>query len=448
MTADTIPAVLDQAADRFGDAEAIVGDDVRLSFADLALRVDEAARAFVVSGLDVGDRVGIWASNSAEWAIAALSAYRAGGVVVTLNTRFKGAEARDIIERSGCRFLFTETGFLDTDHLAELGTTPDCVQEVVVLRGETPAAATPFDRFVARATGADRDAAARRCAALGPDDLSDLLFTSGTTGRPKGAMLRHGASVRMFTTWSELVGLTDTDRYLIVNPFFHTFGLKAGILACLLTGATMYPHAVFDIPEVIRCVADERITMLPGPPAIYQSLLDHPEAAEHDLSSLRLAVTGAATVPVDMIRRMYDELGFETVVTGYGLTESTGVVTMCRHDDDPETIATTCGRPIPGIEVRLIDDRGAVVEPGVPGEILVRGADLMAGYFEDPDATAEAIDRDGWLHTGDIGVLDQRGYLRITDRKKDMFIVGGFNAYPAEIENLMMSGIPRSPRWR
>jgi acyl-CoA synthetase (AMP-forming)/AMP-acid ligase II len=439
MTAATIPAVLDQAAERFGDAEALVDGDVRLSFADLTVRVDEVARAFVASGLEAGDRVGIWASNSAEWAIAALAAYRAGGVLVTLNTRFKGTEARDLIERSGCRFLFTETGFLDTDHLTELGPAPDCVQEIVVLRGKSPATATSFDRFVARAPEADVRAAELRSDALGPDDVSDILFTSGTTGRPKGAMLRHGASVRVFTTWAEVVGLRDSDRYLIVNPFFHTFGLKAGILACLLTGATMYPHAVFDIPDVIRRIADERITMLPGPPAIYQSLLDHPEAAEHDLSSLRLAVTGAANVPVEMIRRMYDDLGFETVVTGYGLTESTGVVTMCRHDDDPETIATTCGRPIPGIEVRLIDDTGAVVPPGGPGEILVRGSDLMAGYFEDPDATAEAIDGEGWLHTGDIGVLDERGYLRITDRKKDMFIVGGFNAYPAEIENLMMS---------
>jgi len=438
VTAETIPAVVDDAARRFGAAEALVDGDLRLSFVELKERVDEAARAFVAAGLEPGDRVAFWASNSAEWAIAALAAYRAGGIVVTLNTRFKASEARDILERSRTRILLTEVGFLDTDFLGQLGDPPDCVEEVVVLRGVPTTEVTSFAAFLDRADEVEPDVAAGRAHAIDGDDVSDLLFTSGTTGAPKGAMLRHGASVRVFTTWAQVVGLRSDDRYLIVNPFFHTFGLKAGILACLLTGATMYPHPVFDVPQVMRRVSDERITMLPGPPAIYQSILDHRDAATQDLTSLRLAVTGAATVPVEMVARMYDELGFETVVTGYGLTESTGVVTMCRHDDDPETIATTCGRPIDGVEVIVVDDAGNALPTGEPGEVLVRGRDLMAGYFEDPTATAEAIDPEGWLHTGDIGVLDERGYLRITDRKKDMFIVGGFNAYPAEIENMLM----------
>jgi acyl-CoA synthetase (AMP-forming)/AMP-acid ligase II len=251
-------------------------------------------------------------------------------------------------------------------------------------------------------------------------------------------MLRHEASVRAFTAWSTVVGLQEGDRYLVINPFFHTFGLKAGILACLVKGATIVPHPTFDVPSVMRRVDEERITMLPGAPAIYQTILDHPDLHRFDLSSLRLAVTGAATVPVEMIRRMASELTFTSIVTGYGLTECTGIVTMCRHTDDPETIANTAGRPIPDVEVRAVDEAGIDVPAGRPGEVVVRGYNVMAGYIGDPEATESAIDADGWLHTGDIGVFDADGNLRITDRLKDMFIVGGFNAYPAEIENMMM----------
>jgi acyl-CoA synthetase (AMP-forming)/AMP-acid ligase II len=177
--------------------------------------------------------------------------------------------------------------------------------------------------------------------------------------------------------------------------------------------------------------------MLPGPPTLYQTILNHPDRTSLDTSSLRLAVTGAAAIPVSLVERMWSDLGFSTVITGYGLTEACGIATMCRHDDDAETIATTSGRAIPGVEVQVVDDAGSPLPAGEPGEITVRGYNVMAGYFEDPDQTADTIDADGWLHTGDIGVIDERGYVRITDRKKDMFIVGGFNAYPAEIESLL-----------
>jgi acyl-CoA synthetase (AMP-forming)/AMP-acid ligase II len=235
------------------------------------------------------------------------------------------------------------------------------------------------------------------------------------------------------------VGLRHGDRYLIINPFFHAFGLKAGILASLIKGATIIPHAVFDVPSVMQRVAEERVSMLPGPPAIYQTILDHPDLASFDLSTLRLAVTGSATVPVEMIRRMRRELPFQNIVTGYGLTETHGISTMCRHDDDDETIAFTAGRPIPGMELRIVDDKGRDLAVGQPGEVLLRGYNLMTGYYDEPEATATTISPDGWLATGDIGVVDDRGNLRITDRSKDMFITGGFNAYPAEIENILMN---------
>jgi acyl-CoA synthetase (AMP-forming)/AMP-acid ligase II len=245
--------------------------------------------------------------------------------------------------------------------------------------------------------------------------------------------------VRAYDTWADVVGLRHGDRYLIINPFFHAFGLKAGILASLIKGATIIPHAVFDVPSVMQRVAEERVSMLPGPPAIYQTILDHPDLASFDLSTLRLAVTGSATVPVEMIRRMRRELPFQNIVTGYGLTETHGISTMCRHDDDDETIAFTAGRPIPGMELRIVDDKGRDLAVGQPGEVLLRGYNLMTGYYDEPEATATTISADGWLATGDIGVVDDRGNLRITDRSKDMFITGGFNAYPAEIENILMN---------
>ncbi|TNF35935.1 MAG: fatty acid--CoA ligase, partial [Gammaproteobacteria bacterium] len=264
-------------------------------------------------------------------------------------------------------------------------------------------------------------------------------FTSGTTGKPKGVMCAHGQNIQVFETWDKAVGLGRGDNYLIINPFFHTFGYKAGWLACFIVGAKALPVASFDLDEVLTMIERDRVSVLPGPPTIYQSLLMHPKRDEYDLSSLKLAVTGAASVPVELVQRMRSDLGFGTVITAYGLTESCGMVSICQRDDDPQTIATTSGRAIPGVEVRCVDSEGREVPRGEPGEICVRGYNVMQGYFDNPQATAEAIDSDGWLHTGDIGVMDERGYLRITDRLKDMFIVGGFNCYPAEIEGALLT---------
>jgi acyl-CoA synthetase (AMP-forming)/AMP-acid ligase II len=234
-----------------------------------------------------------------------------------------------------------------------------------------------------------------------------------------------------------MTGLRADDRYLMVNPYFHMFGLKAGILACLVSGATMYPEPVFDVGRTLSRVAEEGITVFPGAPTIYQSILDHPERDRFDLSSLRVAVTGAADIPVALIRRMAAELPFSTIITGYGLTEA-GTVTATSPDDDAETIATTVGRARPGYEVRTVGADLLDVGAGEPGEVLVRSATVMARYLDDPVATAEALTAEGWLRTGDLGVLDEGGGLRIVGRSKDMFIVGGFNAYPAEIENALL----------
>ena len=417
----SVPGLVRSAVERFGDREAIVDGDTRLTFAELGDLGRQAGEALVASGIAPGDRVAIWAPNIHEWVVALIGIHSAGAVLVPINTRFKGEEAAHVLSASGARLLFTVQGFLGTDYVGMLRATGVDVH-TVVLRGDVPEGMTSWAEFLDRAAGA-------ALPEVGPDDLSDIIFTSGTTGKPKGVMSTHGQTLRAFADWSDIIGLAEGDRYLIVNPFFHTFGYKAGIVASLMRGATMVPHAVFDPATVLQRIPEEQISMLPGPPALYQAILNDPKLAGADTSSLRLAATGAAVIPVELVERMKKELGFDTVVTAYGLTECTGVATVCRHDDDAETIATTSGRAIPDVEVKLADD----------GEILVRGYNVMQGYFNDAEQTAEAIDGEGWLHTGDVGEMDERGYVRITDRKKDMYIVGGFNAYPAEIENLLLA---------
>jgi HIP---CoA ligase len=415
LTGGTIPGLVDDAARNFGDAEAVVDGERRVSFAELAGLVRRAAGGCVAAGVHHGDRVAIWGPNSLEWVVAALGALTAGAAIVPLNTRFKAEEAGYILDRSGAALTFVSPPFLGNDYPAMLGARPSVLLDEALWSSYDETALVP----------------------VGPDDTGDIIFTSGTTGRPKGVVTTHAQTLRVFETWADVVGLRAGDRYLVVNPFFHTFGYKAGVIACLLRGATIVPQPVFDVPTTLELVDREHITVLPGPPTLYQSILDAPGRGEHDLSKLRLAVTGAAVVPVALVERMRSELTFQTVLTAYGLTESTGTVTMCRRDDDPVTIATTSGRAIPDTEVRVVARDGAPVATGEPGEVVVRGYNVMQGYFEDPEATAQAIDADGWLHTGDIGVLDERGNLRITDRLKDMYVVGGFNAYPAEIEQVL-----------
>ncbi|GGU18020.1 acyl-CoA synthetase [Lentzea flava] len=402
----TVSAVLDRAASLFGDAEALVDGDVRLTYTALRAQVHTTARALIGMGVQPGDRVALCAPNSRHWVVAALGAVHAGAALVPINTRFTAAETLDVLRRSKARAFLVESEFLGRDRLAEL-------------RGED------LPEIIVRLP-ADWVDWATNLPSLDPDQLCDVMFTSGTTGRSKGAMSAHRQSLGVAEAWASCGELSSSDRYLIVNPFFHTFGYKAGILASLLRGATIVPQQVFDVTETMRLIEQERITVLPGPPTIYQSLLDHPDRKSYDLSSLRLAVTGAAVVPVTLVERMQSELSFSTVLTAYGLTEAV-VATMCRPDDSPETVAHTCGRPLADFELKL----------GEKDEVLLRGPNVMLGYLDDPEATAAAIDPDGWLHTGDVGRIDERGYLSITDRLKDMYICGGFNVYPAEIEQAL-----------
>jgi len=440
----TIPAMVREAARRWDDADAVVDGDRRTSFADLRDRVDDAARGLLATGIEPGDRVAVWAPNSTEWIVAALGITTAGGVLVPINTRFKGSEAAYILARSGARALFTVRGFLDTDYpalLARADVALPALERTILVAGETNAATIPWDDFVAIGETVPAAALDARVEALTADDPGDVVFTSGTTGRPKGVVMTHGQTLRAYLDWCDWADLRPGDRYLIANPFFHIFGYKAGCLACLMRGATNFPLAVFDPAVVLEIVERERISVLPGPPTIYHSLLEHPDRTRRDISSLRVGVTGAADIPVELIRRVREDLPFERILTGYGLTEA-GTVTGSKPDDDFEHIASTVGVAWPGFEVRIVTDAGTDAATGEPGEVVVRGETVTRGYLDDPEATSAAIDPKGWLHTGDLGTIDGDGYVRIVGRIKDMFIVGGFNAYPAEIENQLL----RHPR--
>lgn len=432
----SVPGLVRDAAGRYGQREAVVDGRTRVTYADLGERVERAAAACIASGVAKGDRVAIWAPNTLDWIVSALGAVTAGAVLVPLNTRFKGAEAADVLRRSRARLLFVTGTFLGTSYVASLrradGELPD-LEQIVVLADCAPDAPRyrAWKDFLAGGDAITSAAVRARADTVTGADPSDIVYTSGTTGRPKGAVITHAQTLRCYDLWSDIAGLREGDRYLIVNPFFHTFGYKAGVIACLTRGATMVPQSVFNVDTVLANIAAERISVLPGPPTLHQSLLDHPARDQHDLSALRLVVTGAAVVPLRLVERLRGELGVPTVLTAYGLSEASGIVTMCRRGDAPSVIATTSGRAIPGTEVRV------AAPPGEPGEILVRGHNVMRAYFEDPAETSRALTPDGWLHTGDVGVLDAAGNLRITDRIKDMFIVGGFNAYPAEIEQLL-----------
>jgi acyl-CoA synthetase (AMP-forming)/AMP-acid ligase II len=428
---ETIPHAAKAAGEQWPDATGLIEGDRQLTFAELWSDARASASAFLACGIGHGDRVAIWAPNCREWILATLGAHIVGATVVPLNTRFKGQEAAEILRRSRSRLVFAPRNFLDTDYKALLAgeDLPDLMEMIYTDTG--------FDAFLARGIGADDPAVDAAFARLSGDDVSDIIFTSGTTGRPKGVLTTHRQAVQIFGDWAVRVDLREGDRYLIVNPFFHTFGYKAGWVPCFVRGATIVPMAMFDGKELVRQIEKNRISFLPGPPTIYLTLLQELTGDKaRDFSSLRVAVTGAAPVAPSLVERMRGELGMSNIVNGYGMTEC-GAIAMTCQGDDAETIANTCGYPMPGLEVRCVDDAGHEVPRGEAGEFLVRGQSVMKGYLDDPQATAEAIDGDGWLHTGDIGTIDARGYLNITDRKKDMYISGGFNCYPAEIEKLL-----------
>jgi acyl-CoA synthetase (AMP-forming)/AMP-acid ligase II len=429
----TLPELIAHVADLHGDTPFVVGEDGRsTSFAGFRRRVDRLARALVAHGIEHGDRVAIWAPNSPEWMMAASAIESVGAVMVPINTRFKGGEALYTLGKTRARILFTVRSFLGSDYAAMLIQAGDGAGD-----GRPVAALSNLQDILFLDDDALATFEAQQCseteladciAAVGPDSIADILFTSGTTGFPKGAMHNHGQALWMVANWNRSNDLRAGDRMVIINPFFHSFGYRSGWVSALAAGITVFPVASFDAEAVLRLIERERISVLMGPPTIFTSLMEHPRFRSYDISSLRVGHTGAANVPVELIRAGREVFGFDLFLTSFGQTESTALVTVNYPDSDFETIARTVGVPLPGVEVRIADDSG---------ELLVRGPNVMQGYFEDPEQTAATIDADGWLHTGDVACVNPNGTVRILDRLKDVVIVGGFNAYPAEMENVL-----------
>lgn len=434
--------LLDLAADRWKDRAYLIDGQMTLTFGDTRQLVRNMSASLLKLGVSAGDRVAIWAPNCWQWVIGALATHYIGATLVTLNTRYRGHEAAQILKLSGASTLITISEFLGTCFPALLAE-EDCgaLRNTIVINGDGPSA---FDAILSAGRtaleSADQNAEqavslARH--AVSSHDISDVLFTSGTTGTPKGVMTRHDQNLRAFSSFTEILGLDERDRYLIINPFFHSFGYKAGWLSCLLVGAEAHPMAVFDAERVIELIRDRQITCMPGPPTLFHTLINHPGLHADDIESLTKVTTGAAVIPTELVESMWRDLGIDTVITAYGLSESCGLVSMCRRGDDASTIAHTSGRAIPDVDIAIMNTEGEVLTAGETGEIVVRGFNVMQGYLDEPAATQQAIDSEGWLHTGDVGRLDEAGNLTITDRLKDMYISGGFNCYPAEIEQLL-----------
>ena len=437
----SIPRMALASAERFGDEVAVIDGDERISFREIEDRMIAVGRSLLAKGIEPGDRVALWAPNSAGWITTALGILATGARLVPLNTRFKGQEAAYILRQCGARGLICVDGFLGIrylDMLRDADPSLPTLSTVVHLQGPELEGATSWDEFLARGAAVDEARLRRQIEAIQADDGSDVLFTSGTTGHPKGAMLRHGTSLRCYEDYNRTYQLGPGDRILIVTPFFHCFGYKAGWMVSLMAGAASVPVAVFEPEAALKTIERLRITHTAGAPTMFWALLDHPTRPQRDLSSLRRAMASAAYVPLELIERMKSELGIEQPLTGYGLTEAHAIVSKSVPDEPLEIVSNWSGQVLDDVEVRIVNDEGADVPLGDRGELLVRGYNLMDGYFGDPEATASVIDAEGWLHTGDIAYMNAERYLKVCDRKKDMYVTGGFNVAPAEVEALLM----------
>lgn len=439
----TIPGLLRDAARRHGDRPALVSQvDGAISFADLDRQADLVAKALMADGARPGDRTAVWAPNMWEWVAAAVGIQRAQGVLVPLNTRLKGGEVADVVRRGKITRMFLIGPFLGRYYPQMLRdeALPD-LRRRIVLRA-TPDQLGPdetrWEDFLAQAAQTTDSALAEREAGLRPDTPADIMFTSGTTGAPKGALFDHRRSILGGQAWVDIASQTTADRVSVFGPFSHNASYKAGWVAGLIAGSTTYWPEAYDPVSVLDLIANNKITVMSAPPTVFQEILAMPNWRDWDLSSYRFLSTGATVVPIELMKRLQAETPIREISTGYGMTECCGSATHTRPGDPMERVAYTVGTAIPGTEIRIAGPDGRSLPVGEPGEVLIRDNKLLIEYLDNPEATRAALDPDGWLHSGDVGLLDADGYLKLTDRLKDMYIVGGFNVYPAEIEKQMM----------
>jgi len=441
LLGDTIGDNLDRTAARFGDREALVDRAAgkRWNYTEFVADVDSVAVGMLRSGIAKGDRVGIWAPNCWEWVLVQYATAKIGAILVNINPAYRSHELQYVLEQAGVRMLVSASAFKTSDYAQMIATVrancPDL--EDVVLLGSPR-----WDELVEVGRAAladDRRVLTEAQSQLSPDDPINIQYTSGTTGFPKGATLSHHNVLNNGFFVGELCHYTELDRVCIPVPLYHCFGMTMGNLACTSHGATMVlPSPAFDPAATLTAVAEERCTSLYGVPTMFIAALAEPDFARYDLASLRTGIMAGSPCPVEVMKQVIDRMGMNEVSICYGMTETSPVSTQTRSDDSIERRVATVGRVGPHLEVKIVDPgTGLTVPRGVPGELCTRGYSVMLGYWDQPEKTAEAIDVARWMHTGDIGVMDEDGYVSITGRIKDMVIRGGENIYPREIEEFL-----------
>ncbi|MEN5302799.1 AMP-binding protein [Pseudomonas sp. TWI628] len=449
----TIGQAFDATVARCADGEALVvrHQGLRYSWRQLAEQVDTHARALMGLGVNSGDRVGIWAPNCAQWCILQLASAKVGAILVNINPAYRVGELEYVLRQSGCRWLVCADAFktsdyhamveelvpeLPTANLGELASErlPE-LRGVISLAANPPSGFLPWPALAERAGQISSEAFAARQQGLQFDQPVNIQYTSGTTGAPKGATLSHYNILNNGFMVGESLGLSERDRMVIPVPLYHCFGMVMANLGCITHGSTMvYPNDAFDAELTLRAVAEERASILYGVPTMFIAMLDHPSRTQLDLSPLRSGIMAGATCPIEVMRRVIDQMHMAEVQIAYGMTETSPVSLQTGPDDELELRVTTVGRTQPQLETKLVDADGCIVARGEIGELCTRGYSVMLGYWDNPQATADAIDPAGWMHSGDLAVMDEHGYVRIVGRNKDMIIRGGENIYPRELE--------------
>jgi fatty-acyl-CoA synthase len=437
----TIGQALDRAAERWGDADAIVSvaQGVRWSWRELALRADELAAAFLALGLGPGDRIGIWSPNCSEWALTQFAAARIGLILTTINPAYRTSELEFMARKVGMRAVVAAERFKTSDYVAMLEAIDvPTLQHRIKIGGGARAGWLTFDDLPGLAFDSDVDRVHAIAAELDCRDPINIQFTSGTTGLPKGATLSHRNILNNGWLVGLAQGLGPGDRVCVPVPLYHCFGMVMGNLAGVTCGATIvYPAAGFDADATLAAVAQERCTALYGVPTMFIAELDCPNFEGYDLSSLRTGIMAGSPCPIEVMKQVVERMHMAQITIAYGMTETSPVSFQSAVNDPLERRVSTIGRVQPHLEVKVIDDDGAIVPRGVPGELCTRGYSVMLGYWDDPKHTAEAIDAEDWMHTGDVGAIDEDGYGSVLGRIKDMVIRGGENVYPREIEEFL-----------
>ena len=456
LIGETIGVHFDRAAGRWRDRAALIvrHQDIRWSYGELRARVDAFAAGLLALGLAPGDRIGIWSPNNSEWAITQFATAKAGLILVNINPAYRLSELEYVLNKVGCKALVTADKFKGSDYVAmlreiapeidrstpgrlEAKRLPSLTTLIRIGRGETRGC-YPFDEVLRMGRARHLAALEERASRLQFDDPINIQFTSGTTGAPKGATLTHHNILNNGFFIGEAMRLTDRDRICIPVPLYHCFGMVLGNLACITHGAAMvYPSEGFDPLATLETVAAERCTVLYGVPTMFIAELGHPEFRRFDLTSLRTGIMAGSPCPIEVMRRCVSEMNMREVTIAYGMTETSPVSTQTSCDDPLERRVSTVGRVHPHVEIKIVDGDGRVVPPGTPGEFCTRGYSVMLGYWDDPEKTAESIDRAGWMHTGDLATIDEDGYCNIVGRIKDMVIRGGENVYPREVEEFL-----------